>query len=162
LDDYNVEVRCCPKTMAIIGDHEFSSYSSTVPAKDEDWGKQFLARVLAVNIVTNMDEAMDHIARYGPGHTAAIVTRDYDAAMRFGREVDASTVVINASTRLNEGSELGLAGQIGTSTGRIHARGPVALEELTCQKYLIMGNGQLRQPHPVPTPYEDAIMLKRP
>ncbi|MGH7207933.1 MAG: glutamate-5-semialdehyde dehydrogenase, partial [Nitrospiraceae bacterium] len=87
---------------------------------------------------------------------------DYAAAMRFVREVDSGAVLVNASTRLHDGREFGLGGAIGISTARIHARGPVSLEDLTCQKYVVLGTGQLRQPHPVPTTYEDAIMLKRP
>ncbi len=161
LDDFKVEVRGCPKTMALTGTEEFPAYTSTKPAQDGDWGQQFLSPTLAVKIVTDLDEALSHIARYGPGHTAAIVTRDYAAAMRFAQEVDASAVAVNASTRLHDGQEFGLGGQIGVSTGRTHARGPLALEELTCQKYVVWGTGQLRQPHPVPTPYEDAIMLKK-
>ena len=161
LDDYKVEVRGCPKTMALTGTHEFPAYKSTIPAAESDWGQQFLSPTLAVKIVTDLDEALSHITQYGPGHTAAIVTRDYATAMRFTQEVDASAVTVNVSTRLHDGYEFGLGGQIGVSTSRVHARGPLALEELTCQKYVVWGTGQLRQPHPIPTPYEDAIMLKK-
>ncbi len=161
LDDYKVEVRACPETMALTGTFELPSYTSSRPATDADWGKQFSAPVLAVKIVQDMDEALNHMARYGPLHTAAIVTRDYANAMRFAQEVDAGAVAVNASTRLNDGHEYGLGRHIGISTARVHARGPVALEELTCQKYLVFGTGQLRQPHPVPAVYEDAIMLKK-
>lgn len=161
LDDYKVEVRGCPETMALTGTFELPSYKSTVAATDADWGQQYLAPVLAMKVVDDMDEALDHIARYGPAQTVSIVTRDYAAAMRFTQQVDASTVGVNASTRLSDSLEFGQGGQMGISTGRIHARGPVALEELTCEKYVILGTGQLRQPHPVPTMYEDAIMLKK-
>ncbi len=161
MDDYKVEVRGCPKTIALTGIEEFPAYKSTKPATDEDWGRQFLSPTLAVKIVTDMDEALSHITRYGPGNTAVIVTRGYAEAMRFTQEVDASAVAVNASTRLHDGHEFGLGGQIGISTSRTHARGPLALEELTCQKYVLWGTGQLRQPHPIPVPYEDAIMLKK-
>jgi glutamate-5-semialdehyde dehydrogenase len=162
LDEFKVEVRACPKTMAMAGTFALSGYMNIVPAVEEDWGKQFLSSTLAVKIVKDMDDALDHIARYGPGHTDTIVTRSYAAAMRFVREVDAGAVLINASTRLHDGQEFGMGGSLGVSTARVPARGPVSLEELTCQKYVVMGTGQLRQPHPVPVAYEDAIMLKRP
>ncbi len=161
LDDYKVEVRGCPETMALTGTFELPSYKSTVAATDADWGQQYLAPVLAIKVVDDMDEALDHIARYGPAQTVSIITRDYATAMRFTQEVDASTVAVNASTRLSDAVEYGRGGQMGLSSGRLHARGPVALEELTCEKYVILGTGQLRQPHPVPTVYEDAIMLKK-
>ncbi len=131
-------------------------------ATDEDWTKQFLSSIVAVKTVADLDEALGHIARYGSVHTATIVTRDYATAMRFTQEVDAAAVMVNASTRLHDGEEFGLGGQIGISTMRTHARGPVGLEELTSQKYVVLGTGQLRHPHPVPVAYEDAIMLKRP
>ena len=162
LDEFKVEVRGCPKTVALTGSQDFGAYKSVKPAKDEDWGQQFLSPILAVKIVKDLDEALDHIARYGPAHTVSIVTRDLATAMRFTREVDASAVLVNASTRLHDGEEFGLGGGIGISTMRTHARGPISLEELTCQKYVVLGTGQLRQPHPVPVTYEDAIMLKRP
>lgn len=161
-DEFRVEVRGCPKTMSMTGSFALSGYRNVIPAVDEDWGKQFLSRTLAVKIVKDLDDALDHIARYGPSHTNTIVTRDYAAAMRFVREADAGAVLINASTRLHDGLEFGMGGNLGATTSRVPARGPVALEELTCQKYVVMGTGQLRQPHPVPVTYEDAIMLKRP
>ncbi|MGH7257936.1 MAG: glutamate-5-semialdehyde dehydrogenase, partial [Nitrospiraceae bacterium] len=93
----------------------------------------------------NMDEAMEHIAQYGSRHTEAIVTDDYPRAMRFLREVDASAVMVNASTRLNDGYQFGLGAEIGISTSRLHARGPMGLEELTCSKFVVLGNGQVRE-----------------
>ncbi|MBM4124420.1 MAG: glutamate-5-semialdehyde dehydrogenase [Nitrospira sp.] len=162
LDEFSVDVLGCPKTMALAGSFSFSNYKNLKEATEEDWGRQFLAPTLAVRVVKDMDEAVALIAQYGLAHTASIVTRDYANAMRFVREVDASAVLVNASTRLNDGQELGLGGEIGTNTLRVHARGPIALEELTCQKYVVLGTGQLRHPHPVPVAYEDAIMLKRP
>ncbi|MBI4400927.1 MAG: glutamate-5-semialdehyde dehydrogenase [Nitrospirae bacterium] len=162
LDEFKVEVHGCPKTIALTGIQSLSGYKSVMEAKEDDWGQQFLSPTLAVKVVKDLDEALDHIARYGPSHTDTIVTRDYATAMRFTREVDASAVMVNASTRLHDGGEFGLGGEIGISTARVHARGPVTLEQLTCQKYVVLGTGQLRQPHPVPVTYEDAIMLKRP
>jgi glutamate-5-semialdehyde dehydrogenase len=131
-------------------------------ATDDDYAQQFLSPMLTIKVVNTFDEAVDHIAQYRPTHTAAIVTRDYANAMRFTREVDAAAVVVNASTRLHDGEEFGMGGQLGVSTGRTHARGPMSLEQLTCEKYVVLGTGQLRHPHPVPVTYEDAIMLKRP
>ncbi|TAJ22752.1 MAG: glutamate-5-semialdehyde dehydrogenase [Nitrospirae bacterium] len=162
LDEFKVDVLGCPKTMALAGSYSFSNYKNVKEATEEDWGRQFLSPTLAIRVVKDMDEAVALIGHYGPVHTAAIVTREYASAMRFTREVDASAVLVNASTRFNDGSELGLGGEVGTSTLRVHARGPISLEELTCQKYVVLGTGQLRQPHPVPVAYEDAIMLKRP
>ncbi len=132
-----VEVRGCAKTC------QFSP--SAKPASDDDFGKEFLDLTVAVKVVKNVDEAMEHIAKYGSHHTEAIVTSDYPKAMRFLREVDASAVLVNASTRLNDGYQFGLGAEIGISTSRIHARGPMGLEELTCFKYIVMGSGQVRE-----------------
>ena len=132
-----VEVRGCQKTCQLS--------SSAKPANDEDFGKEFLDLTLAVKVVKNVDEAMEHIAKYGSHHTEAIVTSDYPKAMRFLREVDASAVLVNASTRLNDGYQFGLGAEIGISTSRIHARGPMGLEELTCFKYIVLGSGQVRE-----------------
>jgi glutamate-5-semialdehyde dehydrogenase len=115
------------------------------PASEQDYGKEFLDLILAVKIVKNMDEAMEHIAQHGSRHTEAIVTLDYGHAMRFLKEVDASAVLVNASTRLNDGYQFGLGAEIGISTSRIHARGPMGLEELTCFKFIVLGGGQLRE-----------------
>jgi glutamate-5-semialdehyde dehydrogenase len=132
-----VEVRGCEKTCQLS--------SSARPAGDDDYGKEFLNLTVAVKVVKNVDEAMEHIAKYGSHHTEAIVTSDYPKAMRFLREVDASAVLVNASTRLNDGYQFGLGAEIGISTSRIHARGPMGLEELTCFKYIVMGSGQVRE-----------------
>jgi glutamate-5-semialdehyde dehydrogenase len=104
-----------------------------------------LSLILAVKVVRNIEEAMEHIARYGSRHTEAIVTQDYGRAMRFVREVDAGAVLVNASTRLNDGNQFGLGAEIGISTTRIHARGPMGLEELTCSKFVVLGSGQIRE-----------------
>jgi glutamate-5-semialdehyde dehydrogenase len=132
-----VEVRGCQKTCQLS--------SSAKPASDDDFGKEFLDLTLAVKVVKNVDEAMEHIAKYGSHHTEAIVTSDYPKAMRFLREVDASAVLVNASTRLNDGYQFGLGAEIGISTSRIHARGPMGLEELTCFKFIVLGSGQVRE-----------------
>ena len=132
-----VEVRGCPKTCQLS--------SSAKPAGDDDFGKEFLDLTVAVKVVKNVDEAMEHIAKYGSHHTEAIVTSDYPKAMRFLREVDASAVLVNASTRLNDGYQFGLGAEIGISTSRIHARGPMGLEELTCFKFIVLGSGQVRE-----------------
>jgi len=132
-----VEIRGCQRTCQLA--------AAAKPASDDDYGKEFLDLTLAVKVVKNIDEAMDHIARYGSRHTEAIVTNDYHKAMRFLREVDASAVLVNASTRLNDGYQFGLGAEIGISTSRIHARGPMGLEELTCSKFVVMGSGQIRE-----------------
>jgi len=113
-------------------------------AKEEDWYKEYNDLVLNVKVVESMEEAMAHIAKYGSQHSEAIVTRDHANAMRFLREVDASAVFINASTRFNDGGQFGLGAEIGISTTRIHARGPMGLEELTSQKFIVFGSGQVR------------------
>jgi glutamate-5-semialdehyde dehydrogenase len=114
-------------------------------AKEEDWYKEYNDLVLNVKVVESMEEAMAHIAKYGSQHSEAIITRDHANAMRFLREVDASAVFINSSTRFNDGGQFGLGAEIGISTTRIHARGPMGLEELTSQKFIVFGNGQVRQ-----------------
>ena len=132
-----VEVRGCPKTCQLSPEAK--------PAADSDYGQEFLSLVLAVKVVRNLDEAMEHIARYGSRHTESIITADYGRALRFLREVDASAVMVNASTRLNDGYQFGLGAEIGISTTRIHARGPMGLEELTCTKFIVFGSGQIRE-----------------
>jgi glutamate-5-semialdehyde dehydrogenase len=114
------------------------------PAGDDDFATEFLDLKLAVAVVDGLDGAIDHIARFGSGHTEAIVTTDIRAAERFCREVDAAAVVVNASTRFIDGSELGLGAEIGISTQKLHARGPMGLRELTCAKYVVNGDGQVR------------------
>ena len=132
-----VEVRGCPKTCQLLPDAK--------PAEEDDYGREFLDLILAVKVVKHMDEAMEHIAKYGSQHTEAILTTDYQRAMRFLREVDAGAVLVNASTRLNDGYQFGLGAEIGISTSRIHARGPMGLEELTCSKFVVLGSGQIRE-----------------
>jgi glutamate-5-semialdehyde dehydrogenase len=131
-----VEIRGCPKTMALIPD--------AVPAKPEDWPAEYYDLILAVKIVADMDEALEHIDRYSSNHTEAIVTRDYRRAQRFLEEVDSSVVLINASTRFNDGNQLGLGAEIGINTSKLHAFGPMGLDELTTQKFIVYGDGQTR------------------
>lgn len=132
-----VELRGCPKTSVLCPE--------VTPAAEDDFGREFLDLVLAIKVVKTMDEALEHIATYGSQHTEAIVTNDYARAMRFLREVDAGAVLVNASTRLNDGYQFGLGAEIGISTSRLHARGPMGLEELTCSKFVVLGSGQIRE-----------------
>ena len=131
-----VVLRGCERTRAILPAAEV--------ATEEDWGREYLELILAVRVVKDMDEAMTHIARYGSLHTEAIVTEHYERAQRFLKEVNSSAVLVNASTRFNDGSELGLGAEIGISTTKLHAFGPMGLEELTTSKFIVYGNGQSR------------------
>ena len=131
-----VEIRGCKRTCELL--------PYAVPATEEDWGTEFLDLILAVKVVSSMDEAMDYIDRYGSNHTEAIITRDYARARRFLNEVDASLVLVNASTRFNDGGQLGLGAEIGISTSKLHAYGPMGLEELTTTKFIAFGDGQVR------------------
>ncbi len=115
-----------------------------VPAEDEDWGKEFLSLRAAIKVVDSLDEALEHIEKYGSGHSEAIITEDYSAAMRFLNEVDAACVYANASTRFTDGAQFGLGAELGISTQKFHARGPMALKELTSYKWIIFGSGQVR------------------
>ncbi|WP_404800653.1 glutamate-5-semialdehyde dehydrogenase [Anaeromyxobacter paludicola] len=135
-----VELRCDPASLAVLTRAGVKAKA----AAPDDFGREFLDLVLAVRVVPNLDGALDHIARYGSLHTEAIVTRDLDSARRFEREVTASAVVVNASTRFNDGGELGLGAEIGISTTKLHAFGPMGLQELTAQKYVVQGEGQVR------------------
>src|SRR4029434_7288641 len=113
-------------------------------ATEDDWYTEYLAPILAVRVVDSLDHAIAHIAQYGSQHTDAIVTQDHGNAMRFLREVDSSSVLVNASTRFADGFEYGLGAEIGISTSKLHARGPVGLEGLTSQKWVVLGTGQIR------------------
>ena len=115
------------------------------PATEEDWASEFLALKLAVKVVPSLDAAIDHITRYGSGHSEAIVTNDLKAAGRFAREIDAAAVLVNASTRFVDGEEFGFGAEIGISTQKLHARGPMGLRELTTTKYVVEGDGQTRR-----------------
>jgi len=134
--DAGVELRGCARTRELLPD--------IAGATEADWGEEYLAPILAVRVVDGLDQAMDHINRYSSLHTDSIVTRDHARAMRFLREVDSSSVMVNASTRLADGFEYGLGAEIGISTDKLHARGPVGLEGLTSEKFIVLGEGQLR------------------
>ena len=131
-----VELRGCERSRALV--------PAMKPATEQDWCEEYLAPILAVRLVDSLDEAIDHIAEYGSQHTDAIVTNDHAAAMRFLREVDSSSVMVNASTRFADGFEFGLGAEIGISTNKLHARGPVGLEGLTSRKWIVLGSGQVR------------------
>lgn len=131
-----VELRGCERTVAIIPD--------AVPATEEDWGMEYLGPTLAVRVVTGLDEAIEHINTYGSQHTDAIVSDNYARTRRFVTEVDSASVLVNASTQFADGFEYGLGAEIGISTDKLHARGPVGLEGLTSQKYVVFGNGEIR------------------
>jgi glutamate-5-semialdehyde dehydrogenase len=132
-----VRLKGCPETRKIVAWAE--------KATDEDYYKEYLDLVLNVRVVRDMDEAMEHIAKYSSSHSDSIVTKDYAKGMEFLRGVDSSAVFINASTRLNDGFQFGLGAEIGISTDKIHARGPMGLEELTCTKFVVFGSGQIRE-----------------
>ncbi|MCT2530359.1 glutamate-5-semialdehyde dehydrogenase [SAR92 clade bacterium H921] len=133
----NVELRGCQKSREII--------DSIIEATEQDWGEEYLAPILSIKIVSGIDEAIAHITQYSSKHTESIVTEDFDRGRRFIAEVDSSSVMINASTRFADGFEYGLGAEIGISTDKIHARGPVGLEGLTSQKWIVFGDGQIRE-----------------
>jgi glutamate-5-semialdehyde dehydrogenase len=135
-----VELRGCPTTVSLLSRADVAVKHAT----PDDYGHEFLEKILAVRVVRDFDQALEHIQTYGSEHTEAIVTSDVFAAERFTREVVASAVVVNASTRFNDGGELGLGAEIGISTSRLHAFGPMGLRELTAQKYVVHGAGQVR------------------
>ncbi|MDE2286975.1 glutamate-5-semialdehyde dehydrogenase [Pandoraea sp.] len=137
-----VELRCCAASRAVL---EAAGIGALVSATDEDWETEYLAPVLALKIVAGLDEAIEHINTHGSAHTDAIVTENYPAAMRFLREVDSASVMVNASTRFADGFEYGLGAEIGISNDKLHARGPVGLEGLTSLKYIVLGSGQVRE-----------------
>ncbi|MCL2580558.1 MAG: glutamate-5-semialdehyde dehydrogenase [Oscillospiraceae bacterium] len=137
LDSHKVEIRGCPNTCKILGDR-------AVPAADDDYGAEFFDFILAVKVVTGIDEAIAHIRTYSTRHSEVIVTRNLTAASRFTREVDSAAVYVNASTRFTDGGEFGLGAEIGISTQKLHARGPMGLRELVSYKYIIAGDGQVR------------------
>ena len=132
-----VELRGCPATRAIV--------PGVAAAAAEDWDTEYLAPILSIRVLEDMDEAIDHIQTHGSAHTDAIVTEDLARARRFLREVDSSSVMVNASTRFADGFEYGLGAEIGISTDKLHARGPVGLEGLTSQKFVVLGDGHIRK-----------------
>ncbi len=137
LDKKNVEIRGCERTAAILGE-------DVVPACEDDYAREFLDYILAVKVVDSLDEAIEHLAKYSTGHSESIVTSDYAAAEKFTACVDSAAVYVNASTRFTDGGEFGLGAEIGISTQKLHARGPMGLSSLTSSKYIIKGSGQIR------------------
>lgn len=131
-----IELRACEQAITLL--------SHATAASEADWQSEYLAAILAIKIVADLEEAMAHIARYGSGHTDAIITENLSRAQRFLRQVDSSSVMVNASTQFADGFEYGLGGEIGISTNKLHVRGPVGLEGLTCQKYIVIGDGHAR------------------
>jgi glutamate-5-semialdehyde dehydrogenase len=141
LAEAGVEMHCDKRAMAIL---KSNAKLKLKPATQEDWGKEFLALIAAIKVVDSLDEALEHIERYGSGHSEAILTEEYGAAMRFLNEVDAAAVYANASTRFTDGSMFGLGAEVGISTQKFHARGPLGVRELTSYKWIIFGSGQIR------------------
>ena len=135
-----VEMRCCPRAAALLAPRP-----KVVPATEADWAEEYLDHIISIKVVDSLDEAIAHINRYGSHHTDAILTTHHPNAMRFLREVDSSSVMVNASTRFADGFEYGLGAEIGISTDKFHARGPVGLEGLTSLKWVVLGQGELRQ-----------------
>ncbi len=135
-EEVGVELRGCQRTRDRL--------ANIISATDEDWDEEYLAPILSIRVVDDLNEALEHIRQHGSGHTDAIVTENYSHARRFLREVDASSVMVNASTRFADGYEYGLGAEIGISTDKIHARGPVGLEGLTTQKFVVFGDGHVR------------------
>jgi glutamate-5-semialdehyde dehydrogenase len=136
LRPYHIEYRVDEKAMPMLADCKM--------ATESDWSKEYLGPIMSVKVVENLDDAIEHINRYGSKHTDAIVTQDPEVARKFQREIDSSAVVVNASTRFNDGGQLGLGAEIGISTDKFHARGPCGLKELTTYKYVVVGDGHIR------------------
>ena len=137
LQEKQVQLRGCERTRQILG-------SSVIPATEEDWATEYLDYILAVRVVKSLDEAVEHISRYSSGHSECIVTRDYKNAKEFTARIDSAAVYVNASTRFTDGGEFGLGAEIGISTQKLHARGPMGLNELTSVKFILEGDGQIR------------------
>ena len=134
---HKVEMRGCEKTQLLV--------EGVIPASEEDYETEYLAPIISIKIVADVDEAIQHINDYSSQHTDSIMTQDHNRAQRFLREVDSSSVMVNASTRFADGFEYGLGAEIGISTDKLHARGPVGLEGLTSQKFIVLGDGHIRQ-----------------
>ncbi len=142
LSQAGVELHCDHRALSILGPE---TGLNTHPATEDDWGQEFLSLTAAIKIVDSLDEALEHIETYGSGHTEAIITEDKAASERFLRDVDAAAVILNASTRFTDGGQLGLGAEVGISTQKFHARGPLGLRELTSYKWVIIGDGQVRE-----------------
>lgn len=137
LDESNVEIHGCEKTKEILGD-------CVIPAEEYDWANEYLDYKIAIKVVDSLDDAIEHIRQYSTGHSEVIITDDYHAQRKFTAQVDSSAVYVNASTRFTDGGEFGMGAEIGISTQKLHARGPMGLTELTSMKYVISGDGQIR------------------
>ena len=137
----NVQMRCDPRALSILGTGD---YGKVIPAKQEDWETEHLSLIVGVKIVDSIRDAIAHICRYGTGHTEVIVTENYSTANQFLDEIDASAVMVNASSRFNDGGQFGLGAEVAISTNKMHARGPMGLRELTSYKWIVMGKGQIR------------------
>ena len=135
-----MELRACPKALAVLAQNGISA----VPASDEDWDTEYLDLIMGVRVVESFDEAVAHIAAHSSGHSECIVTENYANARRFTNEIDAAAVYVNCSTRFTDGGEFGLGAEIGISTQKLHARGPMGVNELTSTKFIIEGDGQIR------------------
>lgn len=149
-----VELRCDEESLEIIKSDPQLSFVKAIPATEEDYYEEFLDLILAVKVVEDVDEAIAFIEKYGSKHSDGIITEDYSRAMKFLREVDSAAVYVNASTRFTDGNEFGLGAEMGISTDKIHARGPMALEELTIPKFIILGEGQIRDNFGVPEEFK--------
>jgi glutamate-5-semialdehyde dehydrogenase len=136
LTELGVELRACPAALPLL--------PGAKAATDDDWGQEYLEKILAIRVVDSFEGALDHVARFGSNHSEAICTRSYERAQRWLREVDASCVLVNASTRFNDGGELGLGAEIGISTSKLHAYGPMGAQHLTTLKWIVQGDGQIR------------------
>ncbi|WP_457643565.1 glutamate-5-semialdehyde dehydrogenase [Persephonella sp.] len=155
-----VEMRCDRESLEILKDHPKAKDTEIVPATEEDYYEEFLDLIIAVKVVGSLDEAIDFIHRYGSNHSESIVTENYTKGMRFIDEVDSSAVYINASTRFTDGNEFGLGAEMGISTDKIHARGPMGLEELTIPKFIIFGDGHIRDNFGIPKEEEQVEVNK--
>jgi glutamate-5-semialdehyde dehydrogenase len=143
--DKGVEMRCDPAAAHILqAQPAIQSIAKVVPASEQDWFEEYLAPVISIKVVDGLEEAISHINRYSSHHTDAIITRDHMHAQRFLREVDSASVMVNTSTRFADGFEYGLGAEIGISTDKFHARGPVGIEGLTSLKYVVLGDGEVR------------------
>lgn len=137
LDEHQVQLRGCDRTRKILGE-------CVIPATEDDYATEFLDYIIAVRVVDSLDDAIEHILKYSTGHSECIVTKDYQASRRFSQEIDSACVYVNCSTRFTDGGEFGMGAEIGISTQKLHARGPMGLQELTTMKYIITGEGQIR------------------
>ena len=137
LDEHNVELHGCDRAKAILGD-------CVIPAEEYDWANEYLDYKIAIKVVDSLDDAIEHIRKYSTGHSEVIITDSYEAQRRFTAQVDSAAVYVNASTRFTDGGEFGMGAEIGISTQKLHARGPMGLTELTSMKYVISGDGQIR------------------